>query len=271
MMKKTLITMAVCLSAFFANGQESQPEQKTVRQKKTKTHNEDQLKANRGAISTELNFNPFKGDLKLNNSLNQIKFRFFTKPDFAIRVGFNASSVDSTFSSKNYYGTNTNANYESKRESFTIGANIGFEKHFKGTRRLSPFIGVDISVTDRSANQKITSGQVVTEYKNSWASPIPYTYYNGSSTQVLYSINPSDYGYTRVGLHLITGFDFYMAKNFFLGYEFNFGINSTKYKDTEITQTGNTSTTPINDPVLKNKSLSFGPTLMNGIRIGYIF
>lgn len=259
------------MSALFANGQESQPEQKPVKVKKSKVYNENELKAEKGAISTELNFNPFKGDLKLNNSLNQIKFRFFTNPDFAWRLGFNASSVDSTFSSKNYYSTNTNNNYESKRTSFTIGANFGFEKHFKGTRRLSPYLGADLAVTDRSANQKITNGQVVTEYKNSWANPTSYTYYNGTTTQVIYSINQSDYGYTRIGIQLVSGFDFYMAKNFFLGYEFNFGFNSTKYKDAEITQTGGTSTPTNNDPSVENKSVSFGPSLMNGIRIGYIF
>jgi len=277
-MKKTLIAIsALLIAAITSNAQSRKDSLLAVKalKKITNINSENDLKPKAGSFSTELNVNPLKGDLSFNNSLNQIKFRYFSTSGFAWRFGINVKVQDSSYSNKQVYGSATNSNVENSRKGLTLGANLGFEKHFKGTRRLSPYIGLDLSITDQSNSTESTTGQVTTKVKNAWYSRVPYVYYSANTGyQTYYEDLPTQYAFTRFGINFITGFDFYMAKNFFLGYEFNFGLNTTKYKDPETTVTGQTASSSSNNNTeydTKNKSLSFGPGLMNGIRIGYVF
>lgn len=275
-MKRTFITVtAILLACYGLNAQTKKDRSKAEKQVKRQITEISEFKADGKSFSTELNVNPFRGDLRLNNSLNQIKFRYFTNPGFALRLGVNVTSTDSTVSNRQVYGsTSGNNNTEGSQESFTVAANFGFEKHFKGTRRLSPYLGLDFSIADRSCSGKSTAGNTTTEIKNAWYRLVPYTTYSSSGGyQTTYTTVISDPAYTRFGLNLVTGFDFYMAKDFFFGYEFNFGFITKKYKDPETTvrsTTGQPSGTVI-EYETKNRSSSFGPSLMNGIRIGYVF
>lgn len=226
------------------------------------------LKPTTGSIVTELNFNPFKGNLSLNNSLNQIKVRYFISPDIALRLGFHASQKDSTANVNNPYGPQ-GIFVKNERKSTLIGLNFGVEKHFKGTRRLSPYIAADISVSSKSANQEIKDNGVSTSIKNGWLETIYLPNNQSYYTQL------QENAYTRYGINLITGFDFYIAKDFFFGYEFNFNLSKTEYKNIRTTVTGQNTgtgqpTTNFNDTGKKSAS-TFGPTLINGVRIGYSF
>ena len=276
-MKKTLLTVAAILIAVLSlKAQTNQDSLKAEKKAKRLSWADGEFKPGTGSVSTELNINPFKGELSLNNSLNQIKFRYFASPGLAWRFGFNVGSTDSTFSSKQIYGPNSGtADLDGSQKSFTIAANFGFEKHFKGTKRLSPYVGVDFGIADRSSSVETTQGSVTTKSKNVWYETVPYVYYSPSTGyQVSTARVATGHGYTSFGVNLITGFDFYMARNFFIGYEFNFGLNAKKYKTPEITVTGQTPTTPGNSNIefeTKNRTTSIGTNLMNGIRIGYVF
>jgi hypothetical protein len=274
MMKKTLIAVSAILIAMTSANAQSQKDSLLAEKamKKMWKTNENSLKPGAGSFSTELNINPFKGELSLNNSLNQIKFRYFTKPDFAWRFGVNISALDSVLDSKAYYSS-TNLNYKDRRKSFTIGLNLGFEKHLKGTKRLSPYIGGDISFTTKSSSQEVTEGSTTTKIKGIWLDETIETYNSGSNYYTRTIYNPQERAFNRFGLNVVSGLDFYMAKNFFFGYEFNFGLRYTKYKDIETTITPKptgTNTSNIESET-DNSSLTFGPSLMNGIRIGYVF
>lgn len=109
------------------------------------------LKPQAGNVSTELNINPFNGSISLNNSFNQLKFRFFTAPNFALRLGVNANQSSSTNENSNPYGTNSYV-YEETRSTTTFGLNMGIEKHFAGTRRLSPYIGADLAIVNKNSS-----------------------------------------------------------------------------------------------------------------------
>ncbi|WP_137757758.1 hypothetical protein [Pontibacter sp. SGAir0037] len=61
-----------------------------------------------------------------------------------------------------------------------------------------------------------------------------------------------------------------MAKNLFFGYEMNFGFSKSDNKEIEVKQTG-TGSSPITMNDIKSSNFSFGPNLMNGVRIGYVF
>lgn len=77
-------------------------------------------------------------------------------------------------------------------------------------------------------------------------------------------------GYHQGGLNLLAGFDYYIAKNFYFGYEMAWGYSTKKYKDVEVTY----KPVPEEDNPLGEtdiKEVKFGATLLNGIRLGFIF
>ncbi|MFI5158366.1 MAG: hypothetical protein ACHQF4_05845 [Sphingobacteriales bacterium] len=226
----------------------------------TKVDTQKSLKPGIGNLTTELNVNPFNGQLSLNNSLNQIKFRYFTTPTVALRAGINVSRIDSAYSVNNAYGTNSFFDNDTKK-STTIGINLGIEKHYVGTRRLSPYIGADLSITNRSSSETISNNQSTTTVTNAWY----YSYVNNNTvfTQI------QQPGYTRFGLNLFTGFDFYIARHFFFGYEFDYSISKTNWKEVSVITTPSTGST--NNGTTKNSTSTFGPSLINGIRLGYSF
>ncbi|TPE44898.1 hypothetical protein [Pontibacter mangrovi] len=254
-MKTFLLALSACtLAALTSYGQTSQPDSVVV----------SPLKPLAGKLATELNVNPFNGTISLNNSLNQLKFRYFAKTDLALRLGFNGSKDSRRLESSNAYGTNAYDNKD-ERSSSTIGVNAGIEKHFKGTRRLSPYIGADLVLEKRTSEQEITSGNSTTTITGAWRES---SYSSGYPSQTYYTFMQQ--GYSRYGLNLVTGFDFYMAKNLFFGYEASFGFSKRSMDDIEVKQS-DSSNSPSNSADVTNTSFSFGPSLMNGVRIGYVF
>ena len=251
-MKKMLLTVAIAMVSLYASAQESE--------------NSD-FKPTKGSFATELNFNPFQGNLKFNNVLNQVKGRYFLSPQLALRLGFNINLVDSTLNFGTPYGSQASFNND-KRTSNSFGLNFGIEKHFKGTKRLSPYIGVDAFWGTKGAKQELSTNAGTTTVKNAWIttqyiqSPNPPYYYN-----TITSITET--AYNKFGVMAVAGFDFYMAKNFFLGYEFNLGYSKTSYKTPEVTSTGQGSTQ--NNFYTDISSSKFGTSLVNGIRVGYSF
>ncbi|MEJ2880163.1 outer membrane beta-barrel protein [Pedobacter sp. GR22-6] len=251
-MKKTLFSFALAIATLSASAQE-----KTTDSEKT-------FKPVAGSFATELNFNPFKGNLSLNNSLNQIKVRYFVKDELAIRLGVHVSSRDTSINTGTPYGTQSNF-VKDDRKSSTFAINLGIEKHFKGTSRLSPYLGADVTFGSRSSSQEIVNSQITYNIKNAWMQSV-YT----SGNPPYYVSQAVETAYRKFGLTAVAGFDFYMAQNFFIGYEFNLSYMNTKYKIPETTVTGNVQNNPA--PMEgSNESSTFGTSLMNGIRIGYAF
>lgn len=227
----------------------------------TKVDSTNDFKPNAKSLTTELNVNPFNGQVNLNNSLNQIKFRYFISRTVALRIGFNISRIDSVNNLNNPYGTNSFFNNDEKK-STTAGVNLGIEKHFLGTKRLSPYIGADLSVTNKSSGENLSNSQSSTTVSNAWV----YSYYSNNTLITQTQQN----AYTRYGINLFTGFDFYIARHFFFGYEFNYSISKTNWKEVSVITTPSAGSNPSNSST-KNTNLTFGPSLINGIRLGYSF
>lgn len=222
------------------------------------------FKPTKGTLTTELNFNPFKGNLSLNNALNQIKARYFVADDVALRLGFGIDLIDSAVNYGNPYGTQSYFN-SSDRKRTGVDINIGIEKHFPGTKRLSPYVGIDLSWGKRSSKQHISTSAYEMNIKNGWMDIVYIANgsYNYSSTQIVQN------AYTRFGAYAFAGFDFYLAKNLFLGYEFNLGYLKTDYKTPDVTVTGQNPN--IGTYVSNNSTKSFKSSVINGIRLGYSF
>ncbi len=234
------------------------------------SQNETTFKPSKNDWATELNINPFKGELSLNNSLKQIKVRKFTQDNVALRFGFNANRLSSTFENVNPYGTNASV-YKNNRSSTTVGINFGVEKHLKGTKRLSPYIGLDIELANKSSKQEITNGQVTTTIKGSWTNVATsysgYDQYGNPIARQTYS--EDEKAFFSYGLNVVSGFDFYISRHFFFGSEFSFGFQNKNYKNLEVSTTGSASN-PSNNTEQKNSAFTFGPSVINGIRLGYV-
>lgn len=220
----------------------------------------DVLKPSARNVTMELNINPFRGDLSLNNALNQIKLRYFTSDNFAIRLGFNVDVKKKDATVTNPYGTNPFISDESKKYT-GVGVNIGVEKHFPGTRRLSPYIAAEFSFANKFSTYTLNDGTVKTKIEGAWRST---TFVNNG-----FVYGYEERGYIKYGIGLLAGFDFYIAKNFFVGYEAAFQFSNIEYTDIDITTTG--SSFPPDSPDTKETEVSVGPSLLNGIRIGYVF
>lgn len=252
-MKKMLFTIALAIATLYASAQESE--------------NPD-FKPTKGSFATELNFNPFKGNLSFNNVLNQVKGRYFLSPQLALRLGFNINTLDSTQNYGTPYGSQASFTKD-KRTSNSLGLNFGIEKHFKGTKRLSPYIGVDAFWGTKSTKQETSNNANTTTIKNAWLTTIQYVQTTTPPYYYTTVTTADENAYTRFGVTAVAGFDFYMAKNFFLGYEFNLGYSKTDYKTPEVTTTG--QSTPALSFYSNNSTSKFGTSLVNGIRIGYLF
>jgi hypothetical protein len=208
----------------------------------------------------ELNINPFGGELTLNNLLNQIKVRYFISNTFALRVGFNVNSTKRDITTTNPYGTNPYTLEENKKSTL-VGLNVGIEKHFLGTRRLSPYVGAELAGATKFSSHVINDGTTETTIDNAWRTV--------SLVNNNFVYGYEEKAYTQYGVNLIGGFDFYVAKHFFLGYEVAFQVFNKEYKGTEITTVG--TPFPQDNPDSKETEFTFGPYLINGIRIGYVF
>jgi len=231
---------------------------------------QDTLKVSAGSWSTELNVNPLQGEFTLNNSVNQMKVRYFKTNSLAYRLAFSFNSINRDDSQLNVYGSNPVDNSDVKKTT-SAGLNLGFEKHFTGTRRLSPYVGAEIAFGIKSAKETIETLESTTEIKGAWQSIQTVQYYNNGYTYYTV-VDNVERGYQSVGINLVTGFDFYVAKHFFFGYEMLFGFNYLKYDDIKTTftpkqdQPNNTAS-----PAKSAKETNFGPKIVNGIRLGYTF
>jgi len=226
---------------------------------------QDTLKPLLKGWSTELNFNPFDGSLSLNNANGQIKIRKFLPNDIALRLAFTLSYKNDQSKMEDPYGTYP-IDSKDKRQSFMVAVNFGTEKHFSGTRRISPYIGWEIGLGYKKSKEELENNSNSKTIKGAWQ-----TYELAYSGQNYYfTTNYIERGFWSAGANVLTGFDFYMAKDFYFGYEIGFGLEYLKYskivitKDTEFPDSG---TYPDQD----GSSWKIGPRLVNGIRIGYTF
>lgn len=184
-------------------------------------------------------------------------------------------------------GMNPEANLVTKESGFSIRP--GFEKHFAGTDRLSPYLGAEIVFS--SSKTKISRDTIV-------ASNFTGTVYDTSSVDLSVSAPwttqtlGTSYGSKTFGVNLIAGMDYYFTKNLSLGAEFGFGFYSTKYTDYTSEYLKETVTAPIvgpdshgvssatithstsvesNPSMKRGKDSGFGPTVTARLKLGWLF
>jgi hypothetical protein len=173
-----------------------------------------------------------------------LRFRYFLKDDLGLRLGFSARNGKKESSEVAGAGL---VSRTLKNSGFDI--NLGVEKHFKGSNRLSTYAGGDFLLGSIGASDETN-------------------FANGNSTIIEGKngdINAGNY----IGLRLFTGADYYIAKKLYLGVELGLVITSSKTKE-QITKAkvGNVVTeTKTNE----GKTSSISPEIVGGIRLGYQF
>ncbi|WP_026461954.1 hypothetical protein [Adhaeribacter aquaticus] len=201
----------------------------------------DGFKPTAGDYTTEVNLNLFNNNGGF--SLNQIRLRHFTSPTTALRLGFSGS-----------FNSNKDERLQNNFKSFGLSINPGFEKHFAGTTRLSPYLGAELALSTSFAKQELTRRFVNYEVKNGQMS------FDGNSQNISYD------AYSQIGVNALAGVDYYFAKRFYAGIELGYGFYYTKAKDVEVKQSGNTILTAKGE-----SNININPFVNNGLRVGIIF
>jgi len=214
---------------------------------------------------TELNFNPFDGSLGLNNGSGQIKIRRFLDNNIVLRGALSIGYKTESDNEKQVYGTQPTETTD-KRTAIQTVLNFGVEKHFNGGSRLSPYIGFEVGIGLKKSKQELEYNTFSKTIKGAWE--VQNFYYNGQYYVSQWSYD--ERGFVSGNGEILTGFDFYMADNFYFGYELGFGLEYVKYSKIEVTKDADYPGSQ-NIPDLDSKSWKIGPRLLNGIRIGYNF
>lgn len=224
-----------------------------------------------GLAAQAQDFKPVKGDIttefgltgginetnfSLNDGAGLLRFRYFQKENLAFRLGFNVGSQNVTKKAYGVVGTpdaDKEGSAQTKATQFLI--NLGVEKHFAGTERLSPYVGADIL---------FGTGTRKTTFDNA----------TGAADAPVYAANTSREvkgpGYTSIGLRGVIGADYYIAKRLYLGVEAGFGFEHVSAGKTTTTTTTAGNTTTVTNKSAGN-SLEINPSIITGVRLGFAF
>jgi hypothetical protein len=144
------------------------------------------------------------------------------------------------------YHTNNFPNNGGKSNSLNISYIPGIEKHFAGTSRLSPYIGLTLPLTLHLANFENETLKV-----------------NGATNS-----NASNRSYFNAGLDGLAGADLYVLKNFYVGFEVGAGLYYTKFAGGEVIYKDDSAR---NYEWEGSSSSGFFTFSKGGLRVGFTF
>jgi opacity protein-like surface antigen len=205
-----------------------------------------------GEKNLEVAFAPLGGNPV---SISGIRFRTFNSEASAIRVGlFLGGTTDKTVTMQaEESGDPDQPELYTTDRSMSISIRPGYEKHFAGTDRLSPYVGAELAIT---LNNMSTEEEM-------------WTVINSDGDTGVATTTTKD-GSTTFGVNLLAGTDFYFADNIYLGAEMGFGFQSTSNKDTEVEVEGiDDAENP--DPLINGGSSAWGPNVQGTLRLGWLF
>lgn len=222
-----------------------------------------------GDKNLEFQFSPLGGNPI---GINGLRFRLFNSETSAIRVNFflGSSTITDVNTQEGAISAESPVSpmLQTYDRSFDFTIRPGYEIHFDGTDRLSPYIGAEID---------FGMGSMSTETEK-WGAdqlsdPVPAKFVVWSETEKS--------SFTRFGINLLAGFDYYFADNLYLGAELGFGFSSTSFGDDEFEVSNaaawsfeNSFGTALNDdipPAIVNGSeFHVGPTVNGRIRLGFL-
>ncbi len=198
-----------------------------------------EYKPNAKNSTIEVNFNPFSSTPV---SINYLRFRKFVTNRQAWRI-----SGTLGFKSQKQIENVT-------QSSFEINFRPGYEWHFVGTERLSPYVGFDVDIAlktssysdDRTASQGQSS---ISSISGAW------------------DTNGTERGYTRFGSNLIIGADYYVIKRLYIGLEVGYGFQLVSSSDITVTPRNGQA----GQPIKGGSIFQIGSNYNSSLRLGFIF
>lgn len=205
-----------------------------------------------GDNNLELNFKPLSG---APIGMGNIKYRRFLSESLALRIGL-GFSFQSDVEAKDINDPNSiaipQAKIELNKTTTAFGWNIspGFEKHFAGTERLSPYLGAELVFGMNTSMEKDER-------------------YNLTTKGVETTTTKGTDGSLNFGLNALAGFDYYFAKRLYAGAELGlgFGVISKSEVTVEDTQAGFVAPAPTR----QGGTINFAPGVNTAIRLGFLF
>ena len=178
-------------------------------------------------------------------SLDGVKFRYFLSNTSAFRLNVNVNASSNTDITQQEDADIDELELKDKTADFEFKIAPGYEIHFSGTNKLSPYVGGDV-VLNFARNSVKEDLQVVKDVKYTKTSDGSFTF----------------------GLNGVAGFDYYFAKSLYIGAELNYGLNMTSEFATKTTS----DVEGVKDTEDKNGgSFSFAPAAMGKFKLGFIF
>jgi hypothetical protein len=240
-----------------------------------------------GEKNLEVNFAPLSASPI---GMEGIRLRFFNSDGtgaIRVRVGLGGTN-DVTVHQQSYVATNANKTvvpelYRTEK-SFDFSIRPGYEIHFEGTDRLSPYVGAELLFASHSETliKEFQDGVNATDDLD----PAKWSTWEAERKR----------GTTTFGLNAVAGFDYYFVDNLYFGAEIGFGFKTTKHKDQEITLSNDhylysseaqadgdfdyayvdtdnkvVVKTPVGDGTGKFKNGSWGPMYQATLRLGWLF
>jgi hypothetical protein len=191
------------------------------------------------SLTAEVNFNPFSSSPV---SINYIRLRKFVSDQNAVRLGFSL-------------GVRNQTPFENTTQSsFEINLRPGYEHHFAGTDRLSPYIGFDVDLAIKSSS--------FSDDRTSAQNPGQYSKISGA-----WDSNGTERGFSRFGANFLIGADYYIIKRLYLGIEFGYGFQVISSSDITLTPRVGIAPTPAKG----GSVFQVGPNYNSSLRLGFVF
>ena len=186
----------------------------------------------------------------------ELKLRYFNKDNtaFRLRLGMNAKT-------NTYQMANTQGSVVSEiktKDGFKLSFAPGYEKHFKGSKRLSPFIGGEFLFNFNGKASKTASNC-------GFANPTSLNIVAGDYYE--YKYKPT----WVIGLGAYMGADYYVAEHIYLGLEFGMGLFQYGYNGESTEKYSRLGAAPVVNKTLSSNNLQLFGVSNGGVRLGFIF
>jgi len=176
-----------------------------------------------GEKNLEVQFAPLGGSPI---GIDGIRLRLFNSDGtgaIRVRLGLGGTNDVTVRSQAQEVGNNTVPELYDTEKSFNFSLRPGYEMHFEGTDRLSPYVGAELVFATGSET-------LIKEFFDGTTAADDAEISKMSTWEA-----ERKRGTTTFGLNAVAGVDYYIADNLYLGVELGFGWQNKKYKDQEIT------------------------------------
>lgn len=250
-MKKLFLAIAAVMSAIVLNAQavSDATNESNDSNQANQTNSTSDYKPEEGSFMMEVGFAPFhsvivddEAGTRTNGSLvnlqgGLLRGVYVLTDNLQLKLGFGLS----IFKDVDDNGETGDAWHKSTNRISIFSVCPGINYVFDGTDKLAPYIGGELGfgiystkVTDESENNK--------------------------------TITKNQGGFNTFGVAAVSGFNYYFAKNIFIGAEVKLGVDMRTDKKLSVENDGRTTTTET-----KVHSLNFQPQAVPSLRLGWAF